>query len=248
VTFVLTALGAALACAIEMLEAMAIVLAVALERSWRPALTGAIAGALGCVALAAVLGPLLTAHDSVRWLRVVIGIALLAFGLNWLRKNVLRLAGRKKRSTAYGEFEEEREELRSHAEWSARAVAAQGVFLEGLEVVLIVSALAARPGQAAPAFLGAGVALVATVAAGVVMHRPLRRLPETHMKFVVGVMLSAFGTFFIGEGLRLEWPLGDAALLVLVALWLGAALLAVRLLTPRHEIPGKSGEMRVKNL
>jgi uncharacterized membrane protein len=202
------------------------------------------------VALAAVLGPLLTAHDTLHWLRLVIGVALLVFGLRWLRKNVLRLAGRRKRSTAYAEFEEERAELRSEAaaDWSARAIAFKGVLLEGLEVVLIVSALAARPGGATPAVLGAGVALVGTVGAGIALHRPLRRLPETHMKFVVGVMLSAFGTFFTGEGLRLNWPLGDAALPVLVGLWLGAGLLAIRLLSIRGETPATSGNLRVKNL
>jgi uncharacterized membrane protein len=243
--FALTLAGAALACALEMLEAMAIVLAVAIERRGRDAVLGAVAGVVGCVAVAVALGPALTRHVGLRPLRLVVGAALLWFGLTWLRKAVLRLAGRKRRSSAWREFEEERAELHgagataSRVDWTARTVAFKGVFLEGLEVVLIVSALGARPGGRAPALLGVAVAAVAVAALGAALHRPLRRAPETELKLVVGVMLATFGTFFVGEGLGVEWPLGDGALVYLATGWLFAAFgcIAVLRRTPDFASP-----------
>lgn len=228
--YALTAAGAALACALELLEAMAIVLAVAVTRRARDAVLGAIAAVVVCGALAAVLGPVLVARISITPLRLVVGVALLLFGLEWLRKGILRLAGRRARSSSYAEFLEEQEALEAvplppegRPDWAARTVAFKGVLLEGVEVILIVTALGARPGGLAPALVGSGVAVVATAAIGVVLHRPLRRLPETELKYAVGLVLTTFGTFFAAEGLSVHWPLGDAALLVLLAWWLVAS-------------------------
>jgi uncharacterized membrane protein len=235
--FALTALGAALACGLELLEALAIVLAVALTRRPRDAVIGALGAALACAALAVLLGPALAARVSVGPLRLVVGVALLLFGLEWLRKGILRLAGRRARSSSWAEFVEEREALEEldpplpqGPDWAGRAIAFKGVLLEGVEVILIVTALGARPGGAAPALLGAGVALVATVAIGLALHRPLQRLPETELKYVVGLVLSTFGTFFCAEGLSVHWPLGDGALPVLLVGWLVVSQLMVRLL------------------
>ncbi|MDQ6750906.1 MAG: hypothetical protein M3Z33_09160 [Actinomycetota bacterium] len=232
--FVLTAVGAALACALEMLEAMAIVLAVALTRRPRDAVLGALAAVVACAGLAAALGPVLVARVAGSPLRLVVGIALLLFGLEWLRKGILRLAGRRSRSSSFQEFVEEREALEALAlpepgapDWAGRTIAFKGVLLEGIEVILIVTALAARPGGRAPALLGAGFALVATAAVGAALHRPLRRLPETQLKYLVGLVLTTFGTFFAAEGLGVAWPLGDAALLVLVAGYLLASQVMV---------------------
>jgi uncharacterized membrane protein len=223
-TFVLVTVGAAVAVGVELLEALAIVLAVAVTRRWSDALIGAAAAVAACAALAAVLGPVLLASISLDALRVTIGLLLLLFGLEWLRKGTLRLAGRRSRSSSLAEFVETQEELSEaplpppgEADWAGRIVAFKGVLLEGLEVVVIVTALAARPSGPAPALIGAIAAMFAVLAVGVLLHRPLARVPETELKWGVGVMLSSFGVFFVAEGLGVEWPGGDAAILYLVA-------------------------------
>jgi uncharacterized membrane protein len=236
--FALTVIGAALACGLELLEALAIVLAVGLERHMRDALWGAAAAIVACAALAVVVGPLLLGRVAEQPLRVVIGVLLLLLGLEWLRKGVLRLAGRRALSSSLKEFIEEREALEALAkpepgrpDWAGRVVAFKGVLLEGVEVILIVTALAARNAGLAPALIGAGVAAVAVVGIGLVLHRPLARLPETHLKYVVGIVLSSFGTFFLGEGMGVDWPLSDAALLYLAATFVAVGQAEVALLT-----------------
>jgi uncharacterized membrane protein len=222
--FVLTLCGAALACGLELLEALAIVLAVGSSRSWRDAVIGA-AGAVALLAVVVVaVGPLLLARLPLQPLQVVIGVALLLFGLEWLRKGVLRLAGRRSPSDSFQEYLEEREALEGMAtpeagrpDWPARIVAGKGVLLEGVEVVLIVVALGAGPDGLAPAVAGAGAAVVLTLGIGFALHRPLMRLPESHLKYAVGIVLSSFGVFFLGEGLDAEWPLTDGALLYIAA-------------------------------
>jgi Ca2+/H+ antiporter, TMEM165/GDT1 family len=221
---------------IEMLEALAIVLAVGVERRMRDALIGAFAAVVAVVALCAAVGPALLSGADLSSLRVLVGVLLLLFGLEWLRKGVLRMAGLRRRSSSYEEYLEERDALahdRSVADrdWAARIVAFKGVFLEGLEVGLIVLALGgSSEGGLLPALLGTALALVAVVVIGLVLHAPLRRLPETQLKLGVGVALTAFGTFFTAEGLGVDWPLGDAALLYLAAGFASVAwLTALRL-------------------
>jgi uncharacterized membrane protein len=238
--FLLTLVGAALAVGLELLEALAIVLAVAAERNTRDALLGA-AGSVVLLAFAAiVVGPVVLARIPLEPLQVVIGVALLLFGLEWLRKGVLRLAGRRAPSSSLAEYLEEREALHAlpppapgEPDWAARIVAGKGVLLEGLEVVLIVAALGAGDQGLAPALAGAAVAVVAVIGIGLVVHRPLARLPESHLKYAVGVVLSAFGVFFLAEGLGVEWPGGDAALLYLAAALAAAAQLQVGQLARR---------------
>jgi Ca2+/H+ antiporter, TMEM165/GDT1 family len=200
------------------------VLAVGSTRSWRDAVIGA-AGAVALLAVVVVaVGPLLLARLPLAPLKVVIGVALLLFGLEWLRKGVLRLAGRRSPSDSFKEYLEEREALEGmeavppgEADWAARIVAGKGVLLEGVEVVLIVAALGAGPKGLTPAVAGAGLAVVLTLGIGFVLHRPLMRLPESHLKYAVGIVLSSFGVFFLGEGLAVEWPLSDGALLYIAA-------------------------------
>ena len=222
--FVLTLCGAALAVGLELLEALAIVLAVGSTRSWRDAAIGALGAVLLLAVVVVAVGPLLLARLPLGPLQVVIGVALLLFGLEWLRKGVLRLAGRRSPSSSFQEYVEEREALEEmdmpapgEPDWAARIVAGKGVLLEGVEVVLIVAALGAGPKGLAPAVAGAGVAVVLTLAIGFVLHRPLMRLPESHLKYAVGIVLSSFGVFFLGEGLDVNWPLADGALLYIAA-------------------------------
>ena len=218
-----------LAVGLELLEALAIVLAVGATRRWRDSLLGAAGAAAALAALAVTLGPVLLSRVPLEPLRVVIGAFLLLFGLEWLRKGVLRVAGLRSRSSSFNEYMEERAELEAvalpqagEADWAGRAIAFKGVLLEGVEVILIVTALGARPGGLAPALIGGTVALALVVGIGAVLHQPLSRLPETHLKYAVGIVLTTFGVFFAAEGFGVHWPLSDAALL-----YLALALFAV---------------------
>jgi Ca2+/H+ antiporter, TMEM165/GDT1 family len=235
--FVLTMAAATAAVGLEMLEALAIVLAVGAERRMRDALIGALAAVVAVVALCVAVGPALLSGADLSSLRVLVGVLLLLFGLEWLRKGVLRIAGLRRRSSSYEEYIEERDALATDPtlggrDWAARIVAFKGVFLEGLEVGLIVLALGGSPGRTLPALLGTALALVLVIGIGLVVHAPLRRLPETQLKLGVGVALTAFGTFFTAEGLGVEWPLGDAALLYLAAGFAAVAWLAAQRLQP----------------
>jgi len=243
VQWVLTALGAAVASGVELLEAMAIVLAVGASRRWRDAFLGAAAAAVACVLIAAAVGPALLARASGDALRVIVGVLLLLFGLEWLRKGVLRLAGRRARSSSAAEYDETRSELEhdplpppGRPDWAARIVAFKGVLLEGIEVVLIVSALAARPGGLGPALAGTALALVVVLGLGAWIRHPLSRLPETELKFGVGVVLTSFGTFFCAEGLGVDWPGGDLALLYVALVIAAAACLQVLALSRPREV------------
>jgi uncharacterized membrane protein len=221
----LAAATAALAVAVELIEALAIVLAVGVSRRWPDALIGAAAGAAACAALAAVLGAGVLASIPIEALRLTIGTLLLLFGLEWLRKGTLRLAGRRARSSAQAEYDETVDELdevglppEGEADWAGRAVAFKGVLIEGVEIVLIVSVIASDHARRVPALIGAAVALVATIGAGIWARGALMRVPETEVKWGVGVLLSSFGVFFCGEGLSVDWPGGDLALLYIAAI------------------------------
>jgi uncharacterized membrane protein len=231
--WLLTALGATLAVGLELLEALAIVLAVGVTRRWSDAALGALGAVVILAVVAGLVGPVILASLPLSLLRSVVGVALLLFGLEWLRKGVLRLAGRRSPSDSLKEYLEEREAMEAlppadGPDWPARIVAGKGVLLEGLEVVLIVAALAGGSQGAAPAVTGAGLAVLVVAGIGLVVHRPLARLPESHLKYAVGVMLTSFGVFFLGEGLHVDWPGGDAALLYVVVAMLVASQLHVR--------------------
>src|SRR3954453_20571026 len=192
-TFVLVALGAGVAVSVELIEALAIVLAVGVTRRWGDAAIGAASAVLACGLLAVVVGPVVLASVPLDTLRVIIGVLLLLFGLEWLRKGTLRLAGRRAPASSLGEDVEAQEELESaplprpgEADWAARLVAFKGVLLEGIELVLIVAALAARPSGPAPALAGAAIASIAVLGAGAWLRAPLTRIPETQLKWGVG--------------------------------------------------------------
>jgi uncharacterized membrane protein len=212
-----------LASAVEMVEALTIVLAVGTTRSWRSALTGVAVAALALAAVIAALGPALTVVP-IDDLRVVVGALLLIFGLQWLRKAILRAAGLKAlhdEDAAYvTEVAHARQAghiQRDGLDWYAFTVAFKGVFLEGLEVAFIVVTFGSARHAIGWAALGAAAAVVVVAGAGLVVHRPLSRVPENTLKFAVGVMLTGFGTFWGGEGVGVEWPGNDAALPVVIA-------------------------------
>jgi uncharacterized membrane protein len=218
--------SAFLACAVELVEAATIVLAVGFSRGWRPAL-GAAAAATGIAAAAiAVFGPALE-RVPLDDLRLFVGVLLLAFGLQWLRKAVLRAAGRKAKRDENARFEREVAEARADRARSAFALAFQGVLLEELEVAVIVLTLGAAHGSVPLAAAAAGAAFVAVAAAAAIARQPLSRVPENALALAVGVMLTSFGIFWTVEGARLHWPGGEALLPVLVVAVAASAALSV---------------------
>ena len=212
-----------LACAVEAVEATTIVLAAGTARDWRSAITGT-AGALVLLgALIAVVGPALS-HVPLRGLRLVVGGLLLVFGLQWLRKSILRASGHKALHDESLIFEREMATARQAAkngrfsvpDWYAFTLSFKGVLLEGLEVVFIALTFGSNQHDVPLAAVAATSAVLVVAGAGVAVRAPLARVPENTMKFVVGVMLTAFGTFWGTEGAGAHWPGSDAALLVLV--------------------------------
>jgi uncharacterized membrane protein len=221
-----------LACAVEAVEALTIVMAVGTARSWRSALAGVGAATLALAAIVVALGAALTSLPLDE-LRMLIGVLLLLFGLQWLRKAVLRAAGLKalhdERQAYVDESEAALAAQRPHGSFDAYsfAVSFKGVLLEGLEVALIVVTFGANQHRIALAAAAASVAVALVIAGGFAVRAPLARVPENTMKFTVGVMLSSFGIFWAAEGAGASWPGGDASLLGIIALMLGGALLAV---------------------
>lgn len=223
----LVALATFLAAGVEWVEALTIVLAVGMFKSWRTAILATVAALGVLLVLILAFNLTLTAHLSISLARTVVGVGLLLFGLGWLYKAILRSAGLKAQRDEAEEYEETREELMTHGH--AFGTAFGGVFLEGLEVVFIVVALGGLNSLPAAA-AGAIVSLLVVVAAGIVLRHPLTRVPENLVKYAVGVMLTAFGTFFAGEGLGVNWWNGDLALLALIAGYVLASFIFVRLL------------------
>lgn len=224
--------AAFLASLVEVVEAFTIVLAVATLRGWRPAALGTVGAlaALGTIVL--TLGPLLD-RVPLHLLQLVVGVLLLLFGIGWLRKAALRAAGVIPLHDEDAIFAAETAHLGEEArrrktslDWIAGITAFKAVLLEGLEVVFIVIAVGAGRGLLGPASLGALAACALVLLVGAIVHRPLSRVPENTLKFGVGVMLSAFGVFWTGEGLGVEWPGHDLALFAFAILFLGAGLFA----------------------
>jgi uncharacterized membrane protein len=211
-----------LACAVEAVEALTIVLAVGSTRSWRSSLTGVGAAAIVLAGLTAGLGPALTALP-INALRVVVGALLLIFGLQWLRKAILRASGLKALHDEQEAYEQELAAARRAGavergglDAYSFTISFKGVLLEGLEVVFIVLTFGANQHNVGLAAAAAGVAVLLVVLAGVAVHAPLARVPENTMKFGVGVMLTSFGTFWGAEGAGAHWPGSDAALLAII--------------------------------
>jgi uncharacterized membrane protein len=240
-------LTAFLASGVEMVEALTIVLAVGVTRGWRSTLLGAGAAALLLAGLIAALGPLIS-EVPIGALRVVVGGLLLVFGLQWLGKAILRASGYKPLHDEAAAYEKERAEA-GHAavggpgglDWYSFTVAFKGVFLEGLEVAFIVITFGtARSHGVTIAAAAAATAFVVVFAVGAAVRAPLSRVPENSLKFVVGLLLTSFGTFWSGEGAGVSWPGADGALLGILALMAIASLVAVRLLSHERSLSSLS--------
>jgi uncharacterized membrane protein len=226
-------LASFLASLVECVEALTVVLAVGSVRGWRSALIGSATAIAVLLAIIAALGTALT-HIPLHLLQLTVGTLLLLFGLRWLRKAILRAAGLivlHDEQTAFAKNTEAMRQLtHGPTRWDKIAFAAAFniTMLEGTEVVFIVIAIGAgHAGMLLPASLGAVAALLVIIALGLVLHRPLARVPENTLKFIVGVLLSAFGTFWVGEGMGIPWPAADWSILALIAAYLAIALALV---------------------
>jgi uncharacterized membrane protein len=238
---VLLVVAAFLASAVEMVEALTIVLAVGVTRGWRSAGWGVAAALGGLVLIVAGLGPAL-ANLPIDSLRLVVGTVLLVFGLQWLRKAVLRASGLKALHDEEAIYAAEVALLRASGErpghdWYAFTVAFKGVFLEGLEVAFIVVTFGGTQRNVGLAAVGAAAALVVVLIAGIFVHAPLTRVPENTLKFGVGVMLTSFGIFWSAEGAGIAWPGADASLLGLIAFVVVLAFVLVGFLRRTADVP-----------
>jgi uncharacterized membrane protein len=225
-----------LACLVEAVEALTIVLAAA-TRHWRSSLTGLLVALATLAVLIAALGPALTAVP-LHALRLVVGGLLLVFGLQWLRKAILRASGYKDLHNEEESYAAEvaaartapHEHRRGVDDWYAFTLAFKGVLLEGLEVVFIALTFGSNAHNLPLASIAAGAAVLVIGAVGVAVRAPLAKVPENAMKFVVGIMLTAFGTFWGAEGAGARWPGSDAALPIVVVSVAGLAFALVLVL------------------
>jgi uncharacterized membrane protein len=230
-----TVLAGFLASLVEFVEALTVVLAVGAVRGWKGALGGTFLALVLLLLIVIVLGPALT-RIPLDVVQLGVGTLLLLFGLRWLRKAILRAGGVIPLHDEEALFAKEVETLGRFGRATqgfdriAVATAFKITMVEGIEVVFIVIALgAAGGGVLVPASLGAIAALLLVIALGLVLHKPVATIPENTLKFTVGLLLSAFGTFWVGEGAGFDWPGSDWSLLGLFAGYLAAAMFAVRL-------------------
>jgi len=232
------AAAAFLAAFVEFVEALTVILALGATRGWRAPLAGVAASLAVLVLVAAVFGPALEAWNTA-WLRLTVGLLVLLFGLRWLRKAILRAAGVLKLRDENLAFDRASAAAAASPrtpgwDWTGFAGAFQVTLLEGSEVGFIVIAMAAGPAGLRPPASGALLALAVVVALGLVLHRPLSRIPENSLKLAVGILLCAFGTFWTGEGIGAAWLGGDLALLLLSLLWAAVAGALIALASARR--------------
>jgi len=240
VTAVFLFASAFIASAVEMVEALTIVLASGITRGWRSSLAGLGAATVALAAIVGALGPALTLIP-ISALRLFVGGLLLAFGLQWLRKAILRASGFKPLHDEDAIFARELADARAAGrkermglDWYGFTLSFKGVLLEGLEVAFIVITFGSTQGNVGLAALAAGVALTVVATIGVLVRAPLSRVPENTMKFAVGVMLTTFGIFWATEGAGGSWPGEDAALPVVLAFVIALSFGAVALLRRRR--------------
>jgi uncharacterized membrane protein len=234
-TFIASFLGSF----VEVVEAFTIVLAVGVTQGWRPSLLGSALALIVLVALVVFLGPLL-GLIPLDLIQLIIGTLLVLFGLRWLRKAILRASGfipLHDEASAFGAEVDSlaRQSADRRANMLAAIVAFKAVLLEGVEVVFIVIATGAGNGMIGYASAGAAAAFLIVGCIGLLLHKPLSTVPENSLKFVVGLLLSAFGIFWIGEGLGADWPGADMSLLGILAVLAIFSVIAVRMLRRRSD-------------
>lgn len=226
--------GAAfLGSAVESTEALTIVLAIGLTRGWRAPLLGTLGALVALGLLVVFFGQLVVTRIPDSALKLVVGTLLLLFGLRWLHKAVLRSAGvvaKKNEENVYRAMVAQVQEAPAGRDWVGFVLALKGVFLEGLEVVFIVVAVGGT-GSGLPAAVEGGlVAMLVIAALGIVVRRPLARVPENTLKYAVGVILTSLGTFWAAEGMGAAWPLDFVSIIGLVVIYFGASRLAIALI------------------
>ena len=217
-----------LASSVEAIEMVTIVLGVGATRGWRSTLVGVGAGFLVLAAVVIVLGTALSAIP-IGLLRLVVGALLLVCGLQWLRKGVMRVAARGLAGIKLREAGEPSEAITDGFDWTAFVLAFKGVVLEGLEVAFIVVSFGANANQLGVAIDGGVAALLVVGAIGLALQRAVTRIPRSLLQLVVGILLTTFGSFWALEGLGVEWPAGDGAILGLLAVYLLTALTYITL-------------------
>ena len=243
------------ACVVEAVEALTIVLATGITREWRSTFQGMAAALVVLAVITAAAGPAIS-YLPLTALRVVVGALLLVFGLQWLRKAVLRATGYKAlhdEANAYlrevtAAQEARKESRRSVTDWYSFTLAFKGVLLEGLEVVFIVITFGDNQKNIGAAVIGAAAAIILVTIVGIAVRAPLTKVPENWMKLAVGVMLTSFGTFWGAEGAGVRWPGNDAALLVVIPVialaaaacifWLNSRKAALTVSAPQSEVVG----------
>ncbi|HVC82052.1 MAG TPA: hypothetical protein VNL35_16285 [Chloroflexota bacterium] len=239
-------LASFLASAVEMVEALTIVLACGVTRGWRSSLIGVGVALVALTAIMAVLGPALTLIP-INALRLVVGVLLLIFGLQWLRKAIMRAGGVQALRNEAALYQKGLEAGRTSArtlkaglDWYAFTLCFKGVLLEGLEVAFIVVTFGAAAHQVPLAALGAAAALILVLVAGVAVHAPLSRVPENSLKFAVGLLLSSFGTFWAAEGAGANWPGSDLSILGILVVYSAAAYVLVSALRRQVALPARA--------
>ena len=244
-----------IACVVEAVEALTIVLATGITREWRSTFQGMAVALVALAVITAAVGPAIN-ELPLTALRVVVGALLAVFGLQWLRKAVLRATGYKAlhdEASAYlrevtAAQQAAKEARRGVTDWYSFTLAFKGVLLEGLEVVFIVITFGDNQKNYGAAVIGAAAAIILVTIVGIAVRAPLTKVPENWMKLAVGVMLTSFGTFWGAEGAGVRWPGNDAALLVVIPvvavvaaaciLWLRSRKAAVTVSAPQSEVVG----------
>lgn len=236
---------------VEMVEATTIVMAMGFTRSWRSALTGTAAALVALAAATTAAGYALTTWLPESSLQLVIGGLLLIFGLQWLRKAILRSSGRKALHDEDAIYREEVEAARAAGtkpnglDMFSFMVSFKGVFLEGMEVVFIVITFGLNAKNVPAAALGAAAAVIVVLGIAIAIRKPLSMVPENTLKYAVGLLLASFGTFWAVEGMgifragreSLKWPGSDATILVLLVIWFALSRIFIALLRPRQTSP-----------